>query len=335
VKRILVYAPDNDPTSFYRCARPWQLIAKKLGNDYEIKYISSKSGLPLPGTWDQAGFFDLVFLQRPFHPDLISATATFKRMGAKIWVDEDDLQTNVPPSHNAFYSYMIEPTQNTIRACLEMADVVTVTTNYLGDQLRQFTKAKIVNVPNALDLETFTKPDLKPKGKTILWRGSAPAHLSDLLMVRKELYETMLANPDWTLYFLGIYPWWYEEMDDYNGVLPNMKYVPHTPTLYEYMHTLCQINPAIWIVPLKDNPFARSRSNLAWLEASWVGAKTIGMPWYEWTQPGVGTDLNLAIQNHGLQNNLDVQKSWDCIQENYLLPKVNQKRLELIRELIG
>lgn len=335
MKRILVYAPDNDPTSFYRAARPWHLIAKKLGPEYEIKYVSSKSGLPLPGTWDQAGFFDLVFLQRPFHPDLITATANFKRMGAKVWIDEDDLQTNVPASHNAFYSYMIEPTQNTIRTCLKMADVVTVTTDYLGEQLKQFTKAKIVTVPNAFDLDTFPKPELNPKGKTILWRGSAPAHLSDLLMVRHELWGTMKDNPDWTLYFLGIYPWWYEELDGCPGVLPNMRYVPHTPTLYEYMALLTQLNPAIWIVPLFDNPFARSRSNLAWLESSWVGAKTVAMGWDEWKKPGIGYNLKEAIGNHGLKNNLDAQRGWDYIQENLLLPKVNEKRLELIRELIG
>ena len=75
---------------------------------------------------------------------------------------------------------------------------------------------------------------------------------------------------------------------------------------------------------------------MAWLEASWVNAKTVAMPWDEWKKPGIshGT-LQEAIETYGLKNNMDAIHSWDYIQENLLLPKVNQKRLELVKELIG
>jgi hypothetical protein len=359
MKRILVYSPDNDPTSWYRSARPWQLLGRELNKatglygamieNYQIDYVSSGSRQIIPADWDQAGFYDLVFLQRPFHPSLLQATSNFKRMGCKIWVDEDDLQTNVPWDMDSAYLYNTDEVQKTIRGCLQMADVVTVSTDYLGEEMKKLIKGKVVTIPNAFDLESFPKPDPKPKEKIILWRGAMPSHRANIMSVRKELYEVMKANPDWKLVFIGAQPWWYLVFkDEFPEVLPNIGYVRHTGSLFDYYATIADINPAIWIVPLIDNPFNRSRSNNAWVDASWIGAHTIAPESPEWLRPGVwdyefgnpqefksilGTLMFEYFGEH--TSPIKNDESWPYIQENLLLPNVNQKRLEIVKKLIG
>ena len=342
MKRVLVYCPDQDPTSFYRGARPWQLISKALGDDYRITFISSTSGRPLSAAWDQAGFFDLVFLQRPYHPELLSATINFKRMGAKIWVDEDDLQTDVPWSFNSAYTYNTEQIQNTIRGILGLADVVTVSVDFLGEKLKEFAHCPVYTVPNAFDLETFPKPILPPKEKVILWRGSAACHQADLISVRHEIYQVLKENPDWKMYFLGLYPWWYDELKDEfpDGMPKNAFFVRHTPTMFDYMEAIKHLNPAIWIVPLVDNNFTRSKSNLAWLEASWVGASVMAEHMDEFIKPGIiprGKDWKTGLTDmiEFVENENSSLLSWNYIEENLLLSKVNEKRIEILKGLIG
>lgn len=368
MKRILVYSPDNDPTSWYRSARPWQLLERRLNeggpdtysvnagvtlvdrkknppNNYKIDYYSRTSGRPLSADWDHAGFYDLVFLQRPFHPDLFQAAMNFKRMGAKIWVDEDDLQTNVPWDMNSSYLYMTDDIQNAIRGCLNLADMVTASTEYLTKELQKLTKAPCETIPNAFDLDTFPRPAPKPKEKMIMWRGAAPSHQANLFSVRQPLYEVMKANPDWKLVFFGINPWWYNSeafKNEFPDVLENIGYARHTNTLFDYYRTLEEINPAIWICPLIDNPFNRSRSNNGWADAMWVGAQCVANDFDEWKQPGCITHsfnikqgLETAMKNF-TDNKLEhVEEGWNKITKTLSLPRVNEKRLEIVKRLIG
>jgi hypothetical protein len=376
MKRILVFSPDNDPTSFYRGARPWQLLERKLNqgypyetykakpgstlvqvippgphNDYIVEYVSRTTQRPLPAEWDQAGFYDLVFMQRPNHPNLLQACMNFKRMGSKIWIDEDDLQTDVPWDMPSAYLFNTKEMQDTIRGCLQLADVVTVASDYLGEKLKDFTKSEIVTVPNAFDLETFPKPEPKPKKKLIIWRGAAPSHLANLMSVRKELFDVMCANPEWKLLFFGMMPWWYNAFkDEFPIKLQNVGYAAHTPTLFDYYETLKQMNPAIWICPLVDNDFNRCRSNNAWMDASWIGAQVLAPIFNQeieqaWSLPGLIRNYDaenpkgfgpmlqaLMKENKGEEY---ASKSWDYITKNLLLPKINEKRLEIVKRLIG
>ena len=352
-KRILVYCVDNDPTSFYRGARPWQLLEKSLGDGYKIDYITTHELQAKSGDWDKAGFYDLVFLQRPYLPQIANLCATFKRMGCKVWVDEDDLQTDVPFDMHSAYMYMTEGVQSVIRGCLAMSDVVTVSTGYLGEEMKKLTKAEVITVPNAFDTATFPKPEPRSKEKVIFWRGAAPSHQANLESVRKDIYEVMEANPAWTMVFMGIQPWWYGELKKEfpKGNLPNIRYQPHTNTLFDYYEIIRQINPAIWIVPLVDNPFNRSRSNNAWADASWIGAKCIVPSFDEWKRPGAIGNFSTVLPDLGFKALLEgeimdfenphpvhedyPQRGWNFIEKNLLLPDVNKQRLEIVKKLIG
>ena len=278
-------------------------------------------------------------------------------MGAKVWCDEDDVQTSVPWDMHSAYIYNQGQIQEAIRGSLELADVVTVSTDSLGETLKKvmkgdptklepLIKCEVVTVPNAFDLETFPKPERPKKEKIILWRGAWVSHVANLDSVRKDIYEIMDANPDWKFVFFGFVPWWYTELKaEYpKGVLPTIQFIPPTNTLWDYYATIADINPSIWVCPLIDNPFNNGRSNNAWADACWTNARVVAPRFAkEWHKPNVTLyDESLTFKG-ALQQEINKVNAgevadpagWDFVQHNLPLKLVNEERIKIVKHLIG
>jgi hypothetical protein len=229
---------------------------------------------------------------------------------------------------------------------LEMADIVTVTTDFLRERLQKQTKAEVKVIPNAWDFELLPYPELPEKKNVILWRGTA-SHQADLYCVRHELYEICKENPDWQMVFLGFLPWWYQEdkKEFPEGWLPNMTPVYLDGDIFQFFDILKQINPKIVVIPLNDNDFNRSKSNIAWMESVWVGAECVAPDFDEWVRPGI---INTARENDLVK--LDMKSNLNSvikglylrvkelpkhfIWNNLALSQVNEKRIEILDKLI-
>lgn len=259
--------------------------------------------------------------------------------------------------HSA-YLYNQQGVQEAIRGTLELADVITVSTDYLGETLKKLmrgdptkleplVKAEIITVPNAFDLDTFPKPDNKQKKeKIIMWRGAWVSHVANLDSVRKDIYEIMDANGDWKFVFFGFVPWWYTELKaEYpKGNLPTINYAPPTNTLWDYYATIQNMNPSIWVCPLIENPFNLARSNNAWADACWTDAKIIAPRFAkEWHQPNVTLyDESLTFKGALQQEIKKVNAGevadpagWQKVSGELNLKLINEKRIEIVKRLIG
>jgi len=237
-------------------------------------------------SWAEMVQADGVFIQRPHDPSHVDLVKLARRHGRMVWADYDDLIWQMPPwMPQALLSSYNAARIKCIELVLREADFVTTTTPYLAEQMsRVLERNDIRVVPNALPSWCSTaQPDDK-RENMILWRGS-DSHKGDLEPVVDDIVELSHdLGPGWGWKFVGHKPdyllpkmcggsWTYEqwhEMSDY----------------WRYMRSL---SPRVVIVPLTEHPFNRAKSNIAWIEATALGAVTVAPDWPEWQRPGVVT----------------------------------------------
>ena len=327
---IIVYTPDQS-ASWERCARPWHLLRKRLPSDTQITFVNSNSPVRFQATWDHAGFFDLAFFHRPFHPDVAQGIKAFKRLGVKIWVDYDDLLTAVPETNPAYSLYMNEHTQNAISSMLEDADILTASTQTLLENLDSPAPVKAV-VPNGHDFSVFNTPRaFDPNGpKIVMWRGSE-SHRRDVMEFREPIEKAIKDNPDWKFYFVGMQPSMLKPM-------PNMRWVkPIERTVFE--DGMALLKPRVMIVPLQDNLFNRCKSNIAAIHAVYAGAVPVVPDMDGWHCPGSSYYLDsvgfgMALNEAMGRDTYKSQERFDWLQ-SMSLEKMNEIRYKIVMEAIG
>jgi hypothetical protein len=136
---------------------------------------------------------------------------------------------------------------------------------------------------------------------------------------------------DWKFNYMGFYPWFLKKAEN-NGFIKGMDIIL-------YFKTLFSIAPSLVQVPLSDDVFNHSKSNISFLEASYAGAASL-VPAY-WNLPNTLLYSNdqeyLDYLYFALKGEFDLKKmaedSWEFVQEYFLLSKINYKRKELIKTL--
>lgn len=325
----------NDATSFYRAVNPLSELASRYPG---IMWNNQ-------GQWTDAvaRAHDAVFLQRPFLNEQRGAMQLCLESGIKVWIDYDDLVTEVPTSNPTYFTYMTKENQDNIEWCIKNASVVTVSTNMLATKYSKWNK-NIKVIPNAMDMRLQSVKERgtpKPRNKIVAWRGT-PTHHKDILRFARAI---MLVSRDeigegreWMWHFLGDTAWIVTDS------------MPHTRTFFsrmmgplEYHRHIQALQPSLFQVPLDDIHFNRCKSNIAWMEASFAGAAALCPAWDEWKVPGAvnyETEEQFADALYAVfKGEIDVvaraKESWDFIQSELTLEKVNEARVEIICELFG
>lgn len=321
--RILVVCPNYlDGTSFYRCAGPLTQLQKES----KVELIFDDTG-----AWPTLKLADIVFFQRPqekAHLDLLK-----KALSANIpvWADYDDLLSAVPDSNPNKNKYWDPDTQMVIWAFLQNVDILSVSTEFLKDCYKSATRQEPIVIPNAWDDHMYPKKfDATNTG--VVWRGSC-THDEDLYSQKTNL-EMLDNNLDVNWHFVGD-PFWL--------ALRGLKQLTTYPwkDLTTFQNNLERISATVAIVPLADNSFNKAKSNIAWIEATRVGAAVVAPNWAEWQMPGITTysnDAEFYMYVKLLYEDPDFAKaqnklSWEDIQANLRLTKVNKLRMDLINKL--
>lgn len=340
MKSILLVSPNkNDATSFYRGYGPWGALRKVLPP--EIKIEPQREEI----TWATLKMVDGVFLQRPFTSGHLMIAKMAKDRGIKLWVDYDDALLHVPDDNPTHSQYSKQEHQQNVIRILQMADVVTISTQYLADvyfkimpeNFREDLIKKTTVIHNAFDDGDFSyrKEPVEQK-KCVFWRGSN-THMRDLSDYALEIVNAHKKAPDWMLTFVGYHPWFISQH------IKKENYVfSEGIDIYEYFKNLYEIKPAVCIVPLFKSVFNLCKSNIAWIEGSFAGAVTLAPAWEEWRKPGC---LNFNNQEEFanllealMRGEIDFkrmnQESWDYIEDQLFLSYVNIKREDILRNML-
>ncbi len=303
---------------------------------------------------------DVIFLQRPATLDHVRMVDMAKANRKPVWIDYDDWLYGVPHSNKASRLYNNPAIQNNMSSIIAKADVISVSTPHLAGLVRSIIERikkgsqsepglildpdKVIVVPNAYDEDLLAdlKATKERQSKHLAWRGSG-THDKDLLGVTEELARCVSNHKDWTYTFIGE-PFWLslEILDKAAGEGSNNIQVAETIDPVEYLALLRITKPAIMIVPLDDCDFNRSKSNIAWIEATHAGAVTIAPDFEEWRRPGIinykdAADFERKMESF-LRGEIDGEKHWrlsrDFILDHLTLRDVNNVREGILLKLL-
>lgn len=176
-------------------------------------------------------------------------------------VDDDILATHTEPNNPAYRAYL-DPRgkyAEYAQLCLQEADLVTVSTDYLKEKYHHFNKNMVV-IKNTIDPEFFAF-DNADDGPVIGYAGSG-SHQADWFML-EPILERLRTKYPFKVKMLGPMHVSIEA--------EQVKWVD----MLRYPDTLSNMGFTIGLAPLKDSLMNRAKSNLRWLEYSALKIPTI------------------------------------------------------------
>lgn len=319
-----------DSTSFYRAYGVFGNLKRKYIPELIINSVE-KMGI----NWTVLAQSDAVFMQRPFKDEHLQIATYIKEMRIPLWMDYDDLLLNVPIDNPAHSIYGNPQIKKNIIELIKLADVVSVSTANLKTALSSL-NSNIKIIPNAFNDELFNyRNQTRILNDVVLWRGSN-THLRDLLDYYTEISDNTTRYLNWKWEYLGFMPFFIAEIGTKNISASE----PIDPILYH--KKIHQIAPKCMQIPLRNSTFNQCKSNIAFIEGSFAGAVCIVPDWPEWDMPGVlkykdskQYGANLEAVCKGEVDVFKMNKSaWEHISTNLSLSKINELRMNLIKELI-
>jgi hypothetical protein len=309
--KILIISPNTESASdFYRCL-PFSYI---VGVDIDI--IRQNKGDSYLG-WSKLSKYDIIYLSRPYLPSHLNTIHNALTLNKKVWVDYDDLLTNVSAHNPAFSEY--KDAAKTIEKIVSLASIVTVTTPELKNQWQEINK-KVHVIPNAFNEHVMRFHPYSKENK-IIWRGS-PTHCMDLYIEADALKQ-------FDITYIGYYPFF----------IPDEKitHIEFSTSLMTYMHLLSHGLGQTFIFPLEDTLFNKCKSNIGWLEATSAGAATIGL-WdipavINYKKEGLAKTISDTINNYDFRM-MKYEESVALINEKYMLNTINKLRVDIISEFL-
>jgi len=329
-KKVFCFSPiEYDNTAFWRSA-PLQYLES---DEYDVVNACTITDW----NWSPILRADILFIHRPCNPDHVSMIQLAKDKGAKVICDFDDNLFAVGMDNPTWQYY--QDMRINILKCLRMADEVWVTTEGIKDVYEKFNK-NIYVIPNAWNNYLFPeekKLKFNHNTRYSLWRGGS-THEMDMYEDADHLAKVINKNSEWTFNFWG-HAFTYMEMRCKNG-----NYIRRgTSDPLQYFNSLIDYNPNIMIFPLFYNDFNKSKSNIAWMEATYAGAVLYGnndLPEFshESIFPIDNLELDLATIKQFPDTMKEMEESneraWVHIKENLLLSNVNKIRNERLLSLL-
>jgi hypothetical protein len=313
----------DDATSLYRSGG----IIKNLREQFFKKGVFLDVQILQNITYIDIKNLDILYLQRGSIEAHLQAVQIAKILGVKVWADYDDNLFEVPIENPAYHNYMTEQKHAVMTSILQLADLVTVSTEALKDYLSS--KAQnIVVARNAYDRQ-YHGEHYAPaeRNKIIIWRGSN-THARDLDEYSEPLIQFLNQNTDYEMVFMG-----FDAIKIKKGMAKpeNYNYIPPLDPV-QFIYQYKSISAPIHIVPLHDSIFNRCKSNIAMIEAHSTGAIVIAPDFPEWQQ----ADFKYASQLdffHSLNNATEME----CAKDKYLpiLAKENAIRVDELLKLVN
>lgn len=323
--RILaVIERPDDAMAWYRSVLP--LLRLKQIGAIEVDFMMSDN----KPKWDLLVQYDIIFMQRPHEVKYVDLAGIAKLHRLKVWLDFDDPLWSINPESPVHAYYQQEDTRQAIERCVNLSDIITVSTPVLAQSVKEYYDKEAVVVLNAADLNglQWMAKELKPAPEkpVLAWRGSQ-THLEDVMQFKPEM-DRIDSEIDvaWRMYGADMY-----------FARKGLKDVTHIGmmdfTLYQ--QTLRVDMGQIMFVPLADNHFNRCKSDIAAIEAVVAGMIPVVPSWWELGMATFG--MRAEIERVIYMSEDDKRALWrrfaDFVLEHRSLEKENVKRLEVIRSL--
>jgi len=333
--KLHAHIPEKaDGTSWYRGAGPLRALEKTHRDVIDLKIFDANQNVD----WHDLADADVVFLQRPFSDKCAEFFGIGVLFGAKVICDWDDCFGTIHRSNPTYQLYQSPRVKATVKGLMEQTHAAWTTTEHLQQYINAEAGAnKATVVPNAWPDLWFSKFSSSGENNMVYWRGGG-SHLGDLLDFAPAIGRVAGKFPLWKFMFAGDMAWPIHDQIPADR-LENMAWLP-APL---YTKSILQQQPAIVAVPLQDTAFNRSKSNIAWMEGVASGAVIVCPDWPEWGRPGTfrytskddfAEKLKEAMSTPRKKRAEMAAEGQQYIIENLRLSKVNERRMDTIKELL-
>ena len=274
---ILILSGVRGDTRRYRTLHLHQQL-RLAGVDAALSHITDPR---LPGLAEQAG---VMVLHRVAYDGYVAGLiAGVKRRGGLVLLDTDDLifdpqafqWIDSPDFHDPVRAALYKEEMNRHRQTLAAADGVLTSTGYLAEHVRGLGKPAWVH-RNAASLELARQSELArrqkraPDGKLVLgYASGTPTHNRDFATIAPALFDALRVYPELELWIIG-----YLDLDSAWAQFSDRvrRFGPVDWRALPFWLTRLDINLAPLVA---ENPFSKSKSEIKFMEAAWVGVPTL------------------------------------------------------------
>ncbi len=281
-RRAFGWYANFDGCAYYRITKPMEALSDNLS----IPTIwGTDVGRLLPVDWPD---YDVVIGQRICMGDG-NGNGPADQWANQITQDNDVMSVyeldddlfNVDPSNPAYEFFSDPPVQQNMRVCIQKADMVTVSTEPLRQQMLKY-NPNVKTIPNFIDSDVLyiQRKNIDSNKVVIGWAGSQ-THQMDFAPMAEELGLAMALNPKTRFMTIGA---------NYSHGLP-MDRVRHL----SWIHSTRRIYPRIaefdiGIAPLAPSKFNESKSYIKALEYAALGIPCVASnfgPYADFVDHGV------------------------------------------------
>jgi len=265
LKQLIMMPGDTGGCGLWRIRLPGSWI-RTLRRDTFVTNISDLSIV-----FDDLMKYDVIVVQRMSDYDQWRTLSALKKAGKKIVYEIDDDLFSIESHNPAYEDYSRDDVKFTVRSCLELADLVLVTTAELAEALGVKDKAFIY--PNSVDPSGFSS--FKPRenrAPRLFWAGSN-THDEDFRLIIQPLIALMKKREDLELVIMGSVPRTLQKaLDEADETLAKRVGVQPFMRPEVYLQSLMGgIKADVGLIPLRDSVFNRSKSTVKALEYTIAG----------------------------------------------------------------
>jgi glycosyltransferase involved in cell wall biosynthesis len=196
---------------------------------------------------------------------------------SKLVYELDDDPFSIENNNPAFLAYGPTAARDSIAHCIEIADLVTVSTEPLAAKMRMF-NPNVVVLKNRVDESMLSIERPKRDRVTVGWAGGH-SHLKDIELCAYGLRKTLDRNPQVDAHFIG---------SDFTDLIRRpVRYSPWCQTTTDYYKL---IDFDIGLAPLVPGVFSRSKSAIKAMEYGALGIPVIASdvePYRDYVVDGV------------------------------------------------
>jgi hypothetical protein len=351
--RLGIYQGDfSQPMSLMRVLGPFSAMAKEDPRLELVYPFQKPDGADVGWAW--LARCDAIYYMHPNTELDMSVLWLARTMGLPVWTEFVDDVFNVLPTNPHYQAVKNKrAVREATTQAIEWSAVCTAVSETCRDAYPHPERFAII--PEAC---LWPKWDL-PRRKVVSWRGLA-SHAGDVETILPQLCNVAKDFPDWEWALLGDpTEEFVAQLSEAAGRNANgssrVKIAPYYSTPFHAIQAWGGVAPYLHLVPLADNEFNRSKSHLAWLEASAIGAAVIvpdHLP--EWQQPGVVPYSASAVLYNGKKDfagvlceemrsaergvrngefHPNVKVAREAIYPALTLPEMNQRRWAVLRKL--
>ncbi len=290
--KVYYIAGTYESCGYVRCLQPLQ------ANGWDGDKITIHSPKPAPDRMIKGAMAaDIVVFHRPIQKEMYEAALLLKEAGKKIVMDNDDTyraNSGVPVQMFGKDREKLDTAVGYINEQLkkfaELADMVTVTTEFLKKEYEQWNK-NVVVLPNCVDPFDWEEPVKNDTGKIRLLITGSVASNKDYEPII-PLLERLKSRDDVQLVLQALpadHPSLKESREIYKPEIDfwkqyNVEWYPFMK-LTEYLEFLPTLKIDIMLIPRHDNYFNRCKSNLKFLEASMCKMATVAQSFPDGNSP--------------------------------------------------